>query len=150
MRTVEEIKKDIENYKINKRPNDGSEIEVYALQKELCHTLIGKIPLDRLEEICNAEREGRCVVMPCKVGDKVYIITKVSAKEAKIMGIPESDQSMRRRKKYPNTYNHWRPQYFPFTVKETVMKKTYFKNIGKTVFPTREEAEKALKEREQK
>ncbi len=24
------------------------------------------IPIDRLEEICNAERDGRCVVLPCK------------------------------------------------------------------------------------
>ena len=30
------------------------------------------IPLDRLEEICQAEREGRCVVLPCKVGDTVW------------------------------------------------------------------------------
>jgi len=29
---------------------------------------------DRLEEICNAERDGRCVVLPCKVGDTVYRI----------------------------------------------------------------------------
>lgn len=67
MRTVDEIKEDIENYKINKRPNDGSEIEVYALQKELCHALIGKIALDRLEEICNAERDGNLrIVTLCK------------------------------------------------------------------------------------
>jgi FtsZ-binding cell division protein ZapB len=32
------------------------------------------VHLDRLEEICNAEREGRCVVLPCKVGDTVYVI----------------------------------------------------------------------------
>ena len=31
------------------------------------------ISVGRLIEICAAEREGRCVVLPCKVGDTVYI-----------------------------------------------------------------------------
>ena len=30
------------------------------------------IPLDRLRELCAAERDGRCVVLPCKVGDTLY------------------------------------------------------------------------------
>lgn len=30
------------------------------------------IPLDRLQEICEAEREGRLKLMPCSVGDIVY------------------------------------------------------------------------------
>ena len=37
--------------------------------------LTAKIPLDRLREIAEAEREGRCVVLPCKLGDTVYFIT---------------------------------------------------------------------------
>ena len=32
------------------------------------------ISMDRLAEILAAEREGRCVVLPCKVGDKLYAI----------------------------------------------------------------------------
>ena len=28
--------------------------------------------LDRLKELLEADREGRCVVLPCKVGDKVW------------------------------------------------------------------------------
>ena len=28
--------------------------------------------LDRLRELVKADREGRCVVLPCKVGDKVF------------------------------------------------------------------------------
>lgn len=28
--------------------------------------------LDRLKEIVQADREGRCVVLPCKVGDTLY------------------------------------------------------------------------------
>ena len=36
-------------------------------------SLTAKIPLDRLREIAEAERDGRCVVLPCKVEDDVYI-----------------------------------------------------------------------------
>ncbi|HZK26338.1 MAG TPA: hypothetical protein VFD00_02200 [Thermoclostridium sp.] len=32
------------------------------------------INIDRLAEICEAEREGRLVVLPCKVGDTVYTL----------------------------------------------------------------------------
>lgn len=38
-------------------------------------SLTAKISLDRLREIAEAEREGRCVVVPCKLGDTVYFIT---------------------------------------------------------------------------
>ena len=34
--------------------------------------LTADIPLDRLREICAAERDGRCVVLLCKVGDSVW------------------------------------------------------------------------------
>lgn len=30
--------------------------------------------LDRLRELVQADREGRCVVLPCAIGDPVYII----------------------------------------------------------------------------
>jgi|GEM_PF-1305312 len=30
---------------------------------------------DRLQEICKAEYHGRLVVLPCKIGDKIYILT---------------------------------------------------------------------------
>lgn len=30
--------------------------------------------LDRLRELVEADRGGRCVVLPCKVGDKAYVI----------------------------------------------------------------------------
>ena len=37
------------------------------------------IPLDRLEAICAAERDGRLVALPCKEGDTVYIISGLDA-----------------------------------------------------------------------
>jgi hypothetical protein len=36
--------------------------------------LTASIPLDRLEAICAAEKDGRCVVLPCKVGVDVYAV----------------------------------------------------------------------------
>ncbi len=35
--------------------------------------LVDGIPVERLSEICRAEQEGRLVVLPCKVGDTVYV-----------------------------------------------------------------------------
>lgn len=40
-------------------------------------SLTAKIPLDRLREIAEAERDGRCVVLPCGIGDTVYFITGI-------------------------------------------------------------------------
>ena len=37
-------------------------------------SLTAKIPLDRLREVAEAERDGRCVVLPCKKGDTVWRI----------------------------------------------------------------------------
>lgn len=31
------------------------------------------ITLERLEAICDAEKDGRCYIAPCKVGDTVYV-----------------------------------------------------------------------------
>ena len=36
--------------------------------------LTSDIPIDRLRELAQADREGRCVVLPCKIGDIVWCI----------------------------------------------------------------------------
>ena len=44
-------------------------------EKELSYKQITKgITAERLSEICAAEREGQCVILPCKAGEKVYYI----------------------------------------------------------------------------
>jgi len=60
MRTIEEIKDYVADL--------GFEFAYKVL------SIVKGIPLDRLQEICNAERDGRCVVLPCKVGDVLYQI----------------------------------------------------------------------------
>ncbi len=63
---------------------NGNEYEIYAgyplghvsLNAEIDNLeqfreITSGISLDRLREICDAERDGRLVVLPCKVGDTV-------------------------------------------------------------------------------
>ena len=78
---------------------------------------ISDIPLDRLEAICAAEKDGQCVVLPCKVGDTVYRTFVVEGRKPLIMEV-----------KMNNLHDI-----------------VYFLDkFGKTVFLTCEEAEAAL------
>lgn len=87
MRPIEEIKTDIERCKLCDPPKctmrEGTTsgcqtckaIPCTADNKLLFEYLKAvkhDIPNDRFEEICEAERDGRCVVLPCKVGDRVW------------------------------------------------------------------------------
>lgn len=78
MRSVEEIKADIKRHE-NRLGNldfnqDDERCHIQIAEHELRWTLTSAIPLDRLEAICAAEREGRCVVLPCKVCDTAYAL----------------------------------------------------------------------------
>nr|DAQ92828.1 MAG TPA: hypothetical protein [Caudoviricetes sp.] len=93
----------------------------------------------RLRELAEADKDGRVVVPPCKVGDRLYEVTgrktisvyKVKAIRVELFGL----------------FIEWD------IVEGFVWQSLAGINageIGKTVFLTREEAEKALKEVEQK
>ena len=47
--------------------------------------LLDGIDIDRLEAICNAERDGRCVVLPYPIGTKVFIIIRHGVLHDKIL-----------------------------------------------------------------
>lgn len=49
--------------------------KVYNRLKKIEDILGDEYNLDRLRELAEADREGRCVMLPCKVGDTVYFIT---------------------------------------------------------------------------
>ena len=100
--------------------------------------------LDELKEMVQAKREGRCVVLPCKVGDTVYQLDYMTHSEALKSGVPQSDDPWQKRR-----YGRKRAAYLPLIVREKKMVKTLYNEFGKTVFLTREEAEAALR-REQK
>ena len=82
--------------------------------------------LDRLEELARADKDGRVVVLPCKVGDKLYRVFDGKISEHRV-------GSMR----YLVIQGRWDIDTTPFC--------SYVESsIGKTIFLTREEAEKAL------
>lgn len=94
---------------------------------------LNNTPISRLVELAEADKEGRLVVLPCKVGDVVYgfhnnrqTILPMVAKwiETNADGWTVAAQ-----------YTPMAPKFYQFS------------DFGKTVFLTREEAEKELAER---
>lgn len=94
---------------------------------------LNNTPISRLVELAEADKDGRVVVLPCKVGDVVYgfhgekTILPMVAKwiETNTDGWCIAVQ-----------YTPMAPRFYRFS------------DFGKTVFLTREEAEKALQEME--
>lgn len=88
----------------------------------------------RLRELAEADKDGRCVVLPCKVGDTVWRIVRD--------GEPHI------------TRDEVRDMYFAddmtLCVELVGGRVTFTEKFGKTVFLSREEAEKALQEMEGK
>ena len=94
--------------------------------------------LDRLRELVEADRDGRCVVLPCKVGDIVYTNMSIHGDKYKMADRPYPVKvvfvGMGDGKSYFHVkYDNGR--CFPFD----------FDQIGKNVFLTREDAAAALK-----
>lgn len=86
----------------------------------------------RLRELAEADKDGRVVVQPCKVGDKLYRVFAGEIFEHRVG-----------RMKYFEIQGRWDIETYPFCP-------CVESSIGKTVFFTREEAEKALQEMEGK
>lgn len=84
------------------------------------------ISTDRLRELAEADKDGRLVVLPCKVGDKLYRVFDGNISEHEVQNM----------------------KYFARQRRLGIDMTPFFPDagrfIGKTVFLTREEAEKAL------
>lgn len=126
---IEQLKGEVFGLKVDKQ-----ELEQYRA--------IG--PIDRLRELVEADRDGRCVVLPCKVGDKVYVIDdgdyhsgyKPYAREKEVTEI--SWKKVRNGKDLG----------FGLILKGGdcgTSARYKISSVGKTVFLTREAAEAALK-----
>ena len=85
----------------------------------------------RLRELAEADKDGRCVVLPCKVGDTVYFALIGRIIEKQVFSIVSFSNSTRIY--CGGTSEYFRPE-----------------DIGKTFFLARAEAEKALQEMEDK
>ena len=97
-------------------------LAAYEDMAELCGGV------DRLRELAEADKDGRCVVLPCKVGDVLY-----AAESAPVIPLHVMEVAIYLALEGEDGGDYER-----------------ISNIGKTVFLTREEAEKALQEMEGK
>lgn len=86
------------------------------------------LPIDRLRELAEADKGGRVVVLPCKVGDVLY-----AAESAPVIPLHVMEVAIYLALEGEDDGDYER-----------------ISNIGKTVFLTRAEAEKALQEMEGK
>ena len=86
----------------------------------------------RLRELAEADKDGRVVVLPCKVGDILYRVFAGEIFEHRVGSM-----------KYFAIQGKWDIETYPFLP-------SVESGIGKTIFLTREEAEKALQEMEGK
>lgn len=103
-------------------PALGELIERLAAYEDIAELCGG---LDRLRELTEADKAGRCVVLPCKVGDVLYAAESDPVTPLHVMAVAiylelggEADGDYER-----------------------------ISNIGETVFLTREEAERAMEGR---
>jgi hypothetical protein len=94
----------------------------------------------RLRELAQADREGRCVVLPCKIGDTIYQVDYMTHGEALRAGVPEKNDPRSKRK-----FGRRKAEYLPLMVREKKMVKSLYSEFGKSVFLTRTEAEAALR-----
>ncbi len=113
-----------------------AEYENVGLQPEHIDSII-----EQLLGYLDAEQAGLLIDLPCKVGDCVYFITQ------------ELDIKKGSCKKVIDEYiiteirgNKYNPLWFMASSKRCVHRDFHPTEIGKTVFLTREEAEKALEE----
>ena len=110
------------------------ELDVAEMVEETFEKHFG-VTLDRLRELAEADKDGRCVVLPCKIGDPIYVITQVfnGNKIERAIGSRKIDRIG------GNALNPvWVVSTQPYEL-------DFFPSeFGKTVFLTRDEAEKAL------
>ena len=97
----------------------GCEPEQIAKAKDALEYAYGNA--ERIIKLAEADKDGRVVVLPCKVGDTVYLIV---TKRARI---------------YTPEFKFIKKSKLTFLNMERILQ-----DFGKTAFLTREEAEKAL------
>ena len=96
------------------------EIKLYDAIK----SIEGIVPFDRLLELADADRAGKLVVLPCKVGDTVFDIGDGTAYATRVLN-------------FSYLGDHWACR--------TVSSYPDLEQFGTRIFLTREEAEAALK-----
>jgi hypothetical protein len=94
---------------------------------------------EEVQELAKAKADGRLVVLPCKVGDNVYFLLQELNGEWYVSSPHRTTEI--------GTRGFW-TSAFPFEKPNAMDDFTSWSEFGKTVFLTKEEAEKALEVRE--
>ena len=103
-----------------------SDVISMRMNMAIIAALFNGIDVDRMKELAEADRDGRVVVRPCKVGDTLFRVFAGEILEHKV-----------RNMRYLAIQGRWDIDTTPFC--------SYVESsIGKTVFLTREAAEAAL------
>lgn len=130
-----ELREHLKQFEDTKRtPEQIEALEAAIMGKAVAQiTEFEGLPVARLRELAVADQEGRVVVLPCKRGDELWTYCNHPVK--RVYSFTVSDVSTLNGRTVLNTLGLGtiRPE-----------------DIGKTVFLTREEAEKALSEMEGK
>lgn len=130
-------REDLRAYKVTGLEPEGVEaIKLSMMGKAISEiTEFNGLPIDRLRELAEADKGGRLVVLPCKVGQRVFALLDtdkhISECEVKQIGLGNE---------------------IGFVGIEPIGARgreygVSIKGFGKTVFLAREEAEKALEEK---
>lgn len=133
-RTWEEVKGDL--------THEMGYFHVWKRLSEIENTLGDDYDLERLKELVQADREGRCAKLPCKeffsmLGGDVYAIDDDEVLEVLLYGVGYD----------PDGIDFIDAVYAPGYEDEKGF--TFrFSDVGKTIFLTREEAEAAMKRME--
>lgn len=115
------------------------EIDMDHEAAEQLRHLCRNCDLDRLEKLAEADKDGRVVVLPCKVGDTLWVTGRdnvpremeLEAPDIRAVCTDEDNLCMSTCNRKPDGFCAYRLR-------------NDGADIGKTVFLTREEAEKAL------
>lgn len=101
--------------------------------KEIEDILGDDYDLERLKELVEADREGRCGVLPCKLHDKVFFVENGCVKETEVDSFHNWTSGHWKISTHTDRmFDHWKSYEIDFS------------GINKTVFLAREEAEAAL------
>ena len=123
-------------------PESVEELKLSMMGKAISEiTEFEGLPIDRIRELAEADKDGRVVVLPCKVGDTVWIVVAVrKLYSAKVRTFFCGNPSAVRGRDLDGHIHMIRTTECDIPMQE----------FGKTVFLSREEAEKALREMEGK
>lgn len=110
-------------------PGRARELITTAPAADVVEVVHGELT-EHIRELLRAEKDGRLVVLPCKVGDELWSFSTYPT--ARVYGFTVKDISTLNGRTVLNTLG---------------CGTLWERDIGKTVFFTREEAEKALETR---